>query len=174
MSPSSEKQLSSSSLLGKGDECRTRCPAEGCCCSKFQLLSAVTHLPPWWAVAALFILQTASFLSKTALGTQGNGRVYYKPSKAADYCWRRSRVIKDWRGGEGEEGTGHNLCWCVRGWVLVASRRHSPNPQDLCWLWCDFLQCVLYCVKAHLLFIVSIILVMQQHESENACRSCSE
>ena len=133
----------------------------------------VVELPPCSAPAGLFILQTASFLSKTALGTQGNGRVYYKLSKGTDYCWRRSRVIKDCSRGE-EEGTGHNLCLCVRGCVLVASTRHSPNPQDLCWFWCDFLQRIPYCVKAHLLFIVSIILFMQQHESENACRSCSE
>lgn len=81
----------------------------------------VPELPPCSAVAGLFILQTASFRSKTALGTQGNGRVYYKLSKGTDYCWRRSRVIKDWSGEEGEEGTGHNLCLCGRGWVLVAS-----------------------------------------------------
>lgn len=34
----------------------------------------------------------------------GNGRVYYKLSEGADYCWRRSRVIKDWSGGGGGGG----------------------------------------------------------------------
>lgn len=92
----------------------------------------VPELPPSQARAGLFILQTASFLSKPARGTRGNGRVYYKLSKGTDYCWRRSRVIKDWSGGGEEEGTGHNLCLCVRGCRLVASARHSPNPQDLC------------------------------------------
>lgn len=68
----------------------------------------------------------------------GNGRVYYKLSEGADYCWRRSRVIKDWSGGEEEEGTGHNLCLCVRGCRLLASARHSPSPQDLCLLLVGF------------------------------------
>lgn len=133
----------------------------------------VVELPPCQAAAGLFILQTASFLSKTALGTQGNGRVYYKLSKGTDYCWRRSRVIKDCSGGR-RRREKDIICLYVRGCALVASTRHSPNPQDLCWFWCDFLQCIPYCVKPHLLFIVSIILFMQQHESENACRSCSE
>lgn len=66
----------------------------------------VPELPPRQARAGLFILQTASFLSMPARGTRGSGRVYYKLSEGTDYCWRRSRVIKDWSGGR--EGGGGN------------------------------------------------------------------
>lgn len=113
-------------LAWQSREMQDELPSQRPLLQQFPVPGAVPELPPRQARAGLFIVQTASPRDT------GNGRVYYKRSGGTDYCWRRSRVIKDWSGEGEEEGTGHNLCLCVRGCRLLVSARHSPNPQDLC------------------------------------------
>lgn len=91
--------------LGRAGKCRTRSPAKGCrCCSKFrapaQSPGAASRSGSGWAIhCANSLLPLRASPRDT-----GNGGVDYKLTEGADYCWRRSRVIKDWSGGRGGGG----------------------------------------------------------------------